>query len=105
MFDYLYKEDVESMQMITIPKKLFSNPEYIMLSVNAKVLYGLLLESCDECMDIMRPYADYTVQEICDSLCCSSAEAAAMLSELHAFGLIECESGRFYVNDFEKAGV
>jgi hypothetical protein len=105
MFDYLYADDVKSMQMITIPKLLFSSPEYILLSAKSKVLYALLLESRDECTDTVRPYADYKIHEICDDLCCSSSEAAAMLSELHAFGLIQCEGGRVYVNDFEKAGV
>ena len=72
MFDYMYEDDVQVMQMIYIPKRLFSSPAYSKLSAKAKVLYALLLGSSER-EGMTKPlYSDYSIREICDDLCCSS---------------------------------
>ena len=102
MFDYMYEDDVQVMQMIYIPKRLFSSHAYSKLSAKAKVLYALLLGSSER-EGMTKPlYSDYSIREICDDLCCSSNEAAELLTELSMYKLIAYGKDRIIVNDFEE---
>lgn len=105
MFEYLYEQDIKAMEMIMIPKLLFSSPQFIPLSAQAKVLYALLLDNCEDCGNTDRPYTKMPMYEICEDMCCSSVEAAEMLQELTDFGLICIEGSRVYVNDFKRTEV
>ena len=105
MFEYLYEQDIKAMEMIMLPKLLFSSPQFIMLSAQAKVLYAILLDSCEEGAGTDRPSTTMPIYEICEDMCCSSAEAAEMLRELADFGLICCEGSVVYVNDFKRTEV
>lgn len=103
MFDYMYEKDVRAMQSIIIPKRLFSCRRYAKLSALAKVLYALLLDSCEDTDINNRPFAVYSIQEICEDFCCTANEAMELLTELTSYDLICCERGRIYVNDFEES--
>ena len=43
-FDYYYTNEAEQFNFYRIPKVLFTDPRFSKLSVEAKVLYGLLLD-------------------------------------------------------------
>lgn len=104
MFDYLYEQDIRAMQVITVPKMLFSAPQFILLSAQAKVLYAVLLESCDD-RNSERPCTSIPIYEICDDMCCSASEAVKMLKELSDFGLICVDNEKIFINDFKRTEV
>lgn len=43
-FDYYYIQEAEQFTFYRIPKQLFTNPVFKSMSVEAKVLYGLMLD-------------------------------------------------------------
>ena len=80
---------------IRIPKILFYSHPYASLSVDAKMLYGLLddrkrLSQKNGWKDFEgRTYLYYTVLEIAMLISCSEKKARMLLKELEEAGLIE----------------
>lgn len=105
MFDYLYEKDITAMQVITIPKILFSCPDYSELSAEAKVLYAILIDHRNQA-DILgnsSKLVTYTIEEICEDFCCTIPSAERMLNELAAFGLIHHNSSNIrFINQIQK---
>ena len=94
--DYFYGQQSEQYSFYRIPKVLFTDPVYSSLSIDAKLLYGLLLDRMDLSAkngwfdEQGRVYIIFPVEGIMDSLGCASQKAAKLLDELEKnFGLIE----------------
>ena len=97
-FDYFYgQEDAEQFLFYRIPKTLITGEEFREVSVEAKLLYGLMLDRLSLSMkngwfdDQNRAYIIYTVEDIMSDLQCGNQKAVRLLSELEKkAGLIKC---------------
>ena len=98
MFDYYYGKESESFTFIRIPKMLFTDEPFMVLSVEAKFLYGMMLDrmslsrSCEWFDEEDRVYIVYAISEIASGLGCSENKASKVLGELDSkkgIGLIE----------------
>ena len=56
-FDYYYSREAEQFTFYRIPKALFTDPAFHGLSVEAKVLYGLMLDRMDRIRGTNDEYA------------------------------------------------
>ena len=111
-FDYFYEEQSESYSFYRIPKLLFTDEMFEALSVEAKVLYGLLLDRISLSRqhgwidEMGHVYVSYTIGQIKEALMCGNTKACRLLKELDTFGLIErkkqglCKPDIIYVKDF-----
>ena len=88
-FDYFYgQEDAEQFLFYRIPKILITGEEFREVSVEAKLLYGLMLDRLSLSMkngwfdDQNRAYIIYTVEDIMSDLQCGNQKAVRLLSEL-----------------------
>lgn len=88
-FDYFYgHEDAEQFLFYRIPKTLITGEEFREVSVEAKLLYGLMLDRLSLSMkngwfdDQNRAYIIYTVEDIMSDLQCGNQKAVKLLSEL-----------------------
>ncbi|BAK47660.1 hypothetical protein CXIVA_16940 [Clostridium sp. SY8519] len=88
-FDYFYgQEDAEQFLFYRIPKTLITGEEFREVSVEAKLLYGLMLDRLSLSMkngwfdDQNRAYIIYTVEDIMSDLQCGNQKAVKLLSEL-----------------------
>ena len=88
-FDYFYgQEDAEQFLFYRIPKILITGEEFREVSVEAKLLYGLMLDRLSLSMkngwfdDQNRAYIIYTVEDIMSDLQCGNQKAVKLLSEL-----------------------
>ena len=93
---YFYGPQAEQFAFYRIPKALFTDPAYRSISIDAKVLYGLLLDRMslsarNDWLDEQgRVYIVFTVEEIMESLACGNKKAVGLLRELETeAGLIE----------------
>ena len=95
-FDYYYGEQAEQFSFYRIPKLLFTDKRFKMISAEAKILYGLLLDR----MSLSakngwldqdgKVYIIYTVEDIMEALGCATQKAMKLLTELeNKCGLIE----------------
>lgn len=96
--DYFYGDESEQFSYFRIPRLLISHDRFRRISVEAKLLYGLLLDRMglssthgwhDEDGKV---FIYYTVEEIADDLCCGRDKAMKLLAELDGVkgvGLIE----------------
>ena len=96
IFDYHYGLEAEQYAFYRIPKVLISDPLFKMLSLEAKVLYGmmidrLVLSAKNEWKDERgRIYIYFTIEDICEHLTCGKDKAVKALKELEKdAGLIE----------------
>jgi len=98
MFDYHYGAEAEQYAFFRIPKRLISDPYFRKLSTDAKLLYGLMLDRMSLSAkngwmdDNNRVYIYFTIDDICEYLCCSHEKAVKLLAELDTkkgYGLIE----------------
>ena len=93
--DYFYGQSSELFSFYRIPKLLFQDSRFQLLSTDAKTLYGILLDRMslsarNGWLDKAgRVFIIYTVQEVQDSLGCADKKATKLLRELEKFGLIE----------------
>jgi hypothetical protein len=94
-FDYYYSREAEQFTFYRIPKALFTDDAFINLSVEAKVLYGLMLDRMGLSMrsgwldDHGRVYIYFTVKDIRKNLHCGQSKAMQLLKELdEGVGLI-----------------
>ena len=94
-FDYYYGTQADQFNFIKIPKTMITDPMFEDLSVNAKLLYGVLLDRMNLSMknrwfdDENRVYIIYQVAEIMEDFNFSKKTAVKYLNELVEFGLVE----------------
>jgi len=96
--DYFYGTESESFSFYRIPRLLITGAEYKKISVEAKLLYGLLLDRMGLSAkngwydEKNRVYIYYTLEEIKEDLNCGHDKAVKLLAELDSvkgIGLIE----------------
>ena len=95
---YFYGKEAEQFSFYKIPKLLFIEEYFKKLSVEAKVLYGLMLDRMSLSMKNQwldeegRAYIYYSLEDIMDALGCSNKKAISIMKELDTedgIGLIE----------------
>ncbi len=96
--DYYYGNEAEQYSFYRIPKVLFTDSRFKGISMEAKVLYGLLLDRMalsvkNNWLDGEgRVYIIFTVAEITETLGCAQQKANKLLNELDCakgVGLVE----------------
>ena len=97
-FDYFYGNESMQFAFYRIPKTLMLDPQFDHVSLDAKLLYGLLLDRTAMSMennwfdDHGRAYIFYSIEEIAKEMHCGKTKAVALLSELDTekgIGLVE----------------
>ena len=94
-FDYYYGAQAEQFNFIRIPKAMIVDPMFADLSVNAKLLYGVLLDRMNLSMKNRwfdsenRVYIIYQIAKIMEDFNFSKKTAVRYLNELENFGLVE----------------
>lgn len=97
-FDYYYGDEAEQYSFYRIPKVLFTDACFRCISVEAKVLYGLLLDRMALSLrngwldKQQRVYIIFTIADVMETLGCAQQKANRLLSELdtaRGVGLIE----------------
>lgn len=96
IFDYHYGLEAEQYAFFRIPKILMSDPLFKTISLEAKVLYGMMIDRMvlsakNEWKDEGgRIYIYFTIEDICENLICGKDKAVKALKELEKdIGLIE----------------
>lgn len=85
---YFYGKEAEQYSFYKIPKLLFTDDYFKKISVEAKVLYGLMLDRMslsvkNQWMDEEgRAYIYYSLEDIMDALRCSNKKAISIMKEL-----------------------
>jgi len=93
-FDFYTGPQAEQFSFIRIPKLLLLSPEFRDLSIQAKLLYAVLLDRMslsvkNHWMDEQnRVYIIYQVEEIVQDLGFTKRKAMDVLTELEQFGLV-----------------
>ena len=94
-FDYYYGNQAEQFSFIKIPRTLLLDSTFAPLSIQSKLLYGVLLDRMGLSMrngwfdEENRVYIIYQISEIQDDLGFSKRKAIDYLTELEKFGLVE----------------
>ena len=94
-FDYYYGNQAEQFSFIKIPRMLLLDSTFAPLSIQSKLLYGVLLDRMGLSMrngwfdEENRVYIIYQISEIQDDLGFSKRKAIDYLTELEKFGLVE----------------
>lgn len=113
-FDYFYEGQSEKYSFYRIPKALFTEAMFGGLSIEAKILYGLVLDRIslsrehDWIDEAGHVYVYYTIKNVKKALGCGNSKACRLLKELETFGLIErkkqghCKPTIIYVKDFTR---
>ena len=95
---YFYGREADQYSFYKIPKLLFTEEYFKKVSVEAKVLYGLMLDRMSLSMKNQwfdtegRAYIYYSLEDIMDALGCSNKKAISIMKELDiesGIGLIE----------------
>lgn len=95
---YFYGKEADQYSFYKIPKLLFTDSHFKKVSVEAKVLYGLMLDRMslsvkNQWLDTEgRAYIYYSLEDIMEALGCSNKKAISIMKELDAeagIGLIE----------------
>lgn len=96
MFDYFYGVQSEQFAFYRIPKVLFTNDRFRVLSAEAKTLYGILLDRVSLSVkngwidQQGRVYIICTIEKIMEDMNCGNKKAIQLLSDLEEkVGLIE----------------
>lgn len=98
IYDYHYGMEAEQYAFFRIPKVLMTEPHFRGISTDAKLLYGLMLDRMSLSVkngwldDNERVYIYFTLDEVCEQLCCKTDKAVKLFAELDAdkgIGLIE----------------
>ena len=96
--DYFYGDESEEFIYFKIPRLLITDQKFKHISTDAKLLYGMLLDRMGLSAknnwydDYGRVYIYYTVDEICEDMCCGRDKAMKLLAELDkkkGIGLVE----------------
>lgn len=97
-FDYYYGKEADTFSFYRVPKILFSEAYFKELSVEAKVLYGLMLDRMSLSMKNQwidaegKVYIIFSVENIQEYMGCSKNKAVGILKELDSdsgIGLVE----------------
>ena len=94
-FNYFYKTQADEFSFIRIPKALMTEDVFSDLSIDAKILYGLLMDRMslsvkNEWLDEQnRAYILYPIADIMEEYRVSKRKAIDTLAELEKKGLIE----------------
>ncbi|MDD3141165.1 MAG: DUF6017 domain-containing protein [Lachnospiraceae bacterium] len=97
-FDYFYGKEADMLSFYRIPKLLFTNDLFKVLSTDAKVLYGLMLDRMSLSIknkwfdEENRAYIYFSIEEIMEMLNCKKNKAIGIMKELDAetgIGLLE----------------
>lgn len=86
--DYFYGDESKEFSYFRIPRLLITHQRFKNVSVEAKLLYGLLLDRMGLSEEHGwydedgRVFIYYTVEEIADDLCCGRDKAMKLLAEL-----------------------
>lgn len=94
-FDYLYGKESQSYAFYKTPKIFFMDDDFKVLSTDAKILYGILLDRVEmsrknEWIDSNnRVYVYMKIEKISEALGCCEKSACKFMKELEQFGLIE----------------
>lgn len=95
---YFYGREADQYSFYKIPKRLFTEEYFKKISVEAKVLYGLMLDRMSLSMKNQwfdtegRAYIYYSLEDIMDAIGCSNKKAISIMKELDTesgIGLIE----------------
>ena len=95
---YFYGKEADQFSFYKIPKLLFTEEYFKSISVEAKVLYGLMLDRMSLSMKNQwldeegKAYIYYSLEDIMDALGCSNKKAISIMKELDTdagIGLIE----------------
>ena len=88
-FDYFYgPEDAEQYQFYRIPKLLITSNQFKDVSVEAKLLYGLMLDRLSLSIKngwfdaLNRAYIIYTIEDVSEDMHCGSQKAVKLVAEL-----------------------
>lgn len=93
---YFYGREADQYSFYKIPKLLFTEEYFKKVSVEAKVLYGLMLDRMSLSMKNQwfdtegRAYIYYSLEDIMDAMGCSNKKAISIMKELD----IESEIGK-----------
>ena len=95
MNDYFTADDAEEYSFYRIPKPLILNQDYRSVPVEAKMLYGLMLDRMG--LSVRNSWLDeqgrvfiyYTVDAVREDLCCGKEKACKLLADLERADLIE----------------
>ena len=94
-FDYYYGSQADQFNFIKIPKIILLDKTFASLSIQAKMLYGVLLDRMGLSMkngwydSENKVYIIYQIAEIQDDLGFTKKKAIDYLNELETFGLVE----------------
>ena len=88
-FDYFYgPEDAEQYQFYRIPKLLITSEQFKDVSVESKLLYGLMLDRLSLSIkngwfdSLNRAYIIYTIEDVTEDMHCGSQKAVKLVAEL-----------------------
>lgn len=87
-FDYFTPEEAEQYAFYRVPKLLITGEQFRTLSMEAKLLYGILLDRVSLSLrngwvdEQNHVYIIYTIEQIMQEMNCSNKKAVTMLSEL-----------------------
>lgn len=112
-FDYYYGSECEQFAFYRIPKILFIEDAFAEISVEAKMLYGILLDRMQLSArngwmdDRGRVYIVFTIEQIQEAMGCGNKKAIKLLDELekeaHLIERKRCGMGKpsqIYVKNF-----
>ena len=114
--DYFYGSEAEQFNFYRIPKLLFSDRRYKSVSIDAKVLCGLMLDRMSLSKkngwldDAQRVYIYYTLEDALDMMGIGKDKAVKLFKELEVIGLIERKKqgqgrpAKIYVKNFVLPG-
>ena len=94
-FNYYYGNEADQYSFYRIPKTLMTNSHYKSVSIEAKFLYGVLLDRMglsikNSWMDADgRVYIYFTQEEAMDLMNCGKDKTTKLFRELEHIGLIE----------------
>ena len=94
-FAYYEKDQAEQYSFIRIPKAMMTEDVFAPLSVEAKILYGLLLDKMGAAVknqwldEENKAYVIYQITDIMEDMNISKKKAIASLKELEEVGLVE----------------
>ncbi|MCR5451863.1 MAG: replication initiator protein A [Lachnospiraceae bacterium] len=87
-FNYYYGREPDQYQFYRIPKLLITDARFKVISSDAKLLYGLMLDRMSLSMkngwldDEERVYIIYTIESVCEDMNCSRGKAIKLMAEL-----------------------
>ncbi len=93
--DYFYGSEAEQYSFYRIPKALFTDARYKAVTVEAKVLYGLLLDRMGLSVrngwldSARRVYIYFTLEDAQAAMSCGHNKAVKLFADLEQIGLIE----------------